>query len=61
LYIAPQQGVAMLAPRKKLWSTPMAIVDEAIKITGVTASDVVVDIGCGDGRFLIAAAKQTGG
>ena len=47
----------MLAPRKKLWSTP----PNAIPITtslvgGITSNDVVFDVGCGDGRVLIALA-----
>jgi len=41
-------------------STPHAIVDEMIRLADVKASDVVYDLGCGDGRLVIAAVKKTG-
>lgn len=31
-----------------------------LKLAGVTATDVVYDLGCGDGRIVIAAAKDFG-
>jgi ribosomal protein L11 methylase PrmA len=31
-----------------------------LKLAGVTGSDVVYDLGCGDGRIVIAAAKTYG-
>eukprot|EP01041_Mallomonas_annulata_P009977 gene9977-20745_t len=49
----------MLAPRKKLWSTPFEVVDEAIRLLNINESDIVFDIGAGDGRFLIRCAIQT--
>ena len=39
----------MIAPRKKLWSTPLAAVDVAIDFLKPTPEDVVFDVGCGDG------------
>ncbi|KAJ1454474.1 S-adenosyl-L-methionine-dependent methyltransferase [Pelagophyceae sp. CCMP2097] len=48
----------MLAPRKKLWGTPDVALDIVRDMLQVGPSDVVYDIGCGDGRFLIAAAKR---
>ena len=33
------------------------IAREALEIAGVGPKDLVVDLGCGDGRFLVAAAK----
>jgi len=36
------------------------VVDRMLKIAGVTKADFVVDLGCGDGRIPIAAAKQYG-
>lgn len=38
--------------------TPHHVVDEMLKLAQVRASDVVYDLGCGDGRIVIAAAKQ---
>jgi SAM-dependent methyltransferase len=38
--------------------TPWVIVDEMLKIAGVRADDVVYDLGSGDGRLVIAAAKR---
>ena len=49
----------MLAPRKKLWSTPMEVVDQAIDLLEIGASDTVVDIGAGDGRFMVRCAERT--
>ncbi len=40
--------------------TPPEIVDEMLKLAGVTKDDVVYDLGSGDGRIVIAAAKQFG-
>jgi predicted RNA methylase len=36
------------------------VVDRMLKIAKVTKDDFVVDLGCGDGRIPIAAAKQYG-
>lgn len=33
---------------------------DPVKITGLTLNDVVLDIGCGDGRVLVTAAKMLG-
>jgi SAM-dependent methyltransferase len=41
-------------------STPHAIVDEMVRLADVKANDVVYDLGCGDGRLVIAAVKKTG-
>lgn len=38
--------------------TPEAVVDKMLEIAGVKAGDVVYDLGCGDGRIVIAAAKK---
>jgi hypothetical protein len=39
--------------------TPQLVVDEMIKLAKVTDSDFVIDLGSGDGRIVISAAKQT--
>lgn len=36
------------------------IVEEMLKLAGVGKSDIVYDLGCGDGRIVIAAAKKYG-
>ena len=38
--------------------TPQEVVDEMLKVTAVGKSDVVYDLGCGDGRLVITAAKM---
>jgi hypothetical protein len=40
--------------------TPPPVVDAMLKVAGVTAADVVCDLGSGDGRIVIAAARQYG-
>jgi len=40
--------------------TPQAVVDEMLKQARVTQDDVVYDLGCGDGRIVITAAKEFG-
>ncbi len=40
--------------------TPQPVVDGMLKLAKVTASDVVYDLGCGDGRIVITAAKDFG-
>jgi hypothetical protein len=49
----------MLAPRKKLWSTPLEVVDRAIDLLEINSSDTVVDIGAGDGRFMVRCVERT--
>jgi uncharacterized protein (TIGR03000 family) len=38
--------------------TPSEVVQAMIKLAGVTKDDVVYDLGCGDGRIVIAAVKS---
>jgi len=40
--------------------TPQPIVDRMLELADVTGSDVVYDIGCGDGRIVITAARRYG-
>jgi SAM-dependent methyltransferase len=40
--------------------TPQNVVDEMLKVAAVTKNDTVYDLGCGDGRIVITAAKQYG-
>jgi len=38
--------------------TPPSAVERMVEMAGVRAGDLVYDLGCGDGRIVIAAAKQ---
>lgn len=40
--------------------TPQSVVDAMLKLARVGKNDVVYDLGCGDGRIVITAAKQFG-
>lgn len=41
-------------------STPHAVVDAMLAELDLQADDILYDLGCGDGRFLIAAVEQYG-
>ena len=40
--------------------SPTAVVDKMLELAQVTRQDVLYDIGCGDGRIVIAAARKYG-
>jgi SAM-dependent methyltransferase len=40
--------------------TPPDVVDKMLELTKLTEHDVLYDLGCGDGRIVIAAAKKSG-
>jgi ubiquinone/menaquinone biosynthesis C-methylase UbiE len=40
--------------------TPQLVVNEMLKMAKVTKDDVIYDLGCGDGRIVITAAKMFG-
>jgi hypothetical protein len=48
----------MLAPRKVLWSTPDAAIKKIFETVPLSGNDVVVDLGCGDGRVLLQWAEM---
>ena len=48
----PTQSLAPYVP------TPEDVVERMLDLAGVKAGDVVYDLGCGDGRIPIAAAKR---
>lgn len=50
-----------LEPNLVTWvPTPREIVARMLELAGVTAEDVVCDLGCGDGRVLISAVRDFG-
>jgi SAM-dependent methyltransferase len=51
---------ARRAPDVIYFPTPSIIVDVMLKMARVTSKDVVYDLGCGDGRIVIEAAKLYG-
>jgi len=40
--------------------TPHEVVDKMLEVAKVTKKDVVYDLGCGDGRIVVTAAKKFG-
>ena len=52
--LAARQSLAPYVP------SPPEVVDRMLSLAGVTSADVVYDLGCGDGRIPIAAAKRYG-
>jgi len=54
--LAPQEE-PLLAP---FVATPQEIVDEILRLAEVRKDDLVYDLGSGDGRIVIAAAKRYG-
>ena len=51
---APPQSLAPYVP------TPQQVVEKMLGLAQVTSKDVVYDLGCGDGRIVITAAKKYG-
>ena len=60
----PLLARSQLAPQPRLdvpyVPTPDGVVDRMLRMAGVRASDVVYDLGCGDGRILVTAARRHG-
>jgi len=56
---SPASGqAAFRAPDVPYEPTPHPVVTEMLKLAQVGANDVVYDLGCGDGRIVIAAVKH---
>lgn len=54
---SPQEAVSSDVPYVP---TPQPVVDRMLELAGVTEDDVVYDLGSGDGRIVITAAKEYG-
>lgn len=48
------------APRAAFVATPPDVVERMLTLAHVGANDVVYDLGCGDGRIVVAAAQRFG-
>lgn len=59
---ATQENATRPARKLDVWyvPTPHEIVKRMLDVAKVRAGDVVYDLGCGDGRIVIAAAKKYG-
>jgi hypothetical protein len=57
LFTTPARPLAQDLSKLPYVPTPQVVVDEMLKLANVTAKDFVVDLGSGDGRMIISAAK----
>jgi SAM-dependent methyltransferase len=55
-----QQSAPARQPDVVFVPTPTDVVNAMLKLANVSTTDVVYDLGCGDGRIVIAAAKMYG-
>lgn len=58
---APASTARLIAPNLAPYvPTPQEVVDRMLTLARVTKADVVIDLGCGDGRIPITAARVYG-
>lgn len=60
LHAAPLLAQARRTPDVVFVPTPNKVVDLMLRMAGVTSSDIVYDLGSGDGRIPITAAQRYG-
>ena len=60
LTLAVAQQTTLRQPDVPFVPTPRSIVEQMLKLANVKPGDVVYDLGCGDGRVVITAAKHYG-
>src|SRR5437016_7839605 len=56
--VAAQSQQGLRQPDVIYVPTRQAVVDAMLKVANVKAGDVVYDLGCGDGRIVVSAAKM---
>ena len=62
----PRQATEIRRPREQrepdveYLPTPQVVVDRMLKLAAVQPGDILYDLGCGDGRIVVTAAKQYG-
>jgi SAM-dependent methyltransferase len=57
---APSVALPKREPDVIYVPTPQAVVDKMLEMAGVKKGDVIYDLGCGDGRIVVTAAKKYG-
>jgi SAM-dependent methyltransferase len=59
---AASNGAASVAnvPDIEYVPTPQIVVDKMVEVMNLTKDDVLYDLGCGDGRIVVTAAKKYG-
>jgi ribosomal protein L11 methylase PrmA len=57
---APPQEAALRRPDVIFVPTPEDVVEAMLQVASVTKNDIVYDLGCGDGRIPVTAAKKYG-
>src|SRR5713226_9892932 len=63
VFVSPagaRQIARLRPPDVKFVATPQSVVEAMLELAHVTAADVVYDLGSGDGRIPITAAKKYG-
>jgi tRNA A58 N-methylase Trm61 len=63
VFVSPagaRQTARLRPPDVKFVATPQSVVEAMLELAHVTAADVVYDLGSGDGRIPITAAKKYG-
>jgi SAM-dependent methyltransferase len=60
LVLGAQTQVQQVEINAPYLETPDSVVTAMLKLAGVNSKDIVYDLGCGDGRIVIAAARDFG-
>ena len=60
LTLAVAQQTTSRQPDVRFVATPHSVVQQMLNLASVKPGDVVYDLGCGDGRMIITAAKEFG-